>query len=98
MIFGEFEKLAREFFEQQTEVLFRKMKSYGTNEDCLNNLKDAADQLGLDPKQILLVYMHKHWSAIVNYTHRGVQSEPIAERLHDLANFCILFHAIVEDS
>lgn len=76
----------------------KKGKDYAGDEDALANFKAAAEQLGLDPKQIWAVYAHKHWSAVMSYVKHGqVESEPIEGRIHDVILYCFLLLGLIHD-
>lgn len=59
----------------------------------LANFDDAAAFLGLEPRQVLGVYLYKHMASVLAYCQHGtLESEPIASRLADVINYCLLLH------
>lgn len=67
--------------------------------DVLANFKNVGKKLGLDAKQVLLVYMDKHQDAIANYikTNGQSESEPIRMRIIDNINYLFLLYGLIED-
>ena len=90
----EFREHISGFMEEMNTLLTRKGKDYSEDDDRLSNFKNAP--FGAFPT--FGIYMHKHWCSIQNYLKRGqLESEPIEERLLDLANYCLLLHAYITE-
>lgn len=90
------QKLTR-FFNECEEILEKKGKDYNPQGVPFSELYNTAVKLGIKPEQVLAVYMDKHWNAIVSHANRGqLESEPIRERLKDLANYCALYAVMLE--
>lgn len=86
----------KKFFEECMEVLKSKGMDYDSGVDSFSGIKGTAGRLRLKPEQILIVLMDKHWSAILSHAERGqLESEPIRERLKDLANYCALYAVMI---
>lgn len=68
------------------------------SEDVLANFKRIGDRTGMDPLQVLDVYLLKHLDSITAYSNKSIdQSEPIAERFADAINYLLLkFSLLVE--
>lgn len=57
----------------------------------LKNFYTSAERLGLEPRQVLAVYMNKHISAIETFLQKGqVESEGIEGRIADAINYLLL--------
>lgn len=94
----EMDALLERVFGEVRNLRATKGKDYAGDADVLNNFKQAAQQLGLEPEQIWAVYAHKHWSAVVSYCRNGqTESEPIAGRIMDIITYCTLLLAMVEE-
>lgn len=76
---------------------------YASDADRLANFKEAGKRLGLTPEQVLLVYLDKHYSAVVNYVKDMIagknrpRSEPIGGRADDMVVYLMLFKALLEE-
>lgn len=69
------------------------------SKDVLKNFKSVAERTGLDPKQVLGIYMMKHQDAIANYIKSNGQSEsePIKYRIIDNINYLLLLWGLIQD-
>lgn len=73
------------------------------NEDVLANFKRGSALVGVMPLTCLFIYMSKHYDAVATYVRDQEtgrdrpRSEPIAGRLDDLINYCILAKAIIAE-
>jgi hypothetical protein len=67
--------------------------------DALANFKEGGEDIGVPPEKVCWIFMNKHYQAITNYIKTGGQSEsePIAERLKDLINYCVLMQGIINE-
>lgn len=93
-----FTEMVESEFGQLLKLLEQKGNDYAGNEDVLANFKRNADRLGLEPQQVLGVYMNKHLDAIFTYIREGeVHSEPIEGRIHDAINYLLLLLAMVRE-
>lgn len=90
-------KLAN-FFEDCLTILENKGSDYNPSGIAFSEIRAEAADLGLKPEQVMLVLAGKHWGAIKTYVKTGkLTSEPIKERLKDLANYCALMSVLLED-
>lgn len=86
------------FFSECGDILKKKGADYNPEGVPFSEIKATAAKLGIKPEQVLTVYMDKHWNAIVSHAKRGqLESEPIRERLKDLANYCALYAVMIGD-
>ena len=70
----------------------------GGNADRLNNFKDSAKLLDIDPETVWAIYFMKHIAAIMTYVKDGkVQSEKIEGRIDDAINYLYLLEGLIED-
>lgn len=75
------------------ELCRTKGVEYAGTEDKLANFKKTAVECGLDPMQVLYIFMNKHYNAIQSYVrNKKVFSEPIVGRIRD----CQLYLALLE--
>lgn len=59
----------------------------------LKNFYTASERLGLTPRQVLSVYLHKHLTGIETFLQYGkVESEAIEGRIADTINYLLLLH------
>lgn len=66
------------------------------NLDRLNNFTSGATALGLQPRQVLAVYLYKHLTAVLRYLKEGqVESEPIEGRIVDCINYFLLLGKMI---
>lgn len=97
----QFADLIRSARAVQDEILAAKGRDYtaGTDhaEDRLGNFKSLAKRLGLTPMQVWAVYFAKHADAVLAYAKGQTESEPIEQRLHDVANYALLGLGLVEE-
>ena len=98
-----FNDLVRETIDELEKLLIVKGGEYAGSEDRLANFKRGAQLTGATSLQVAFIYASKHYDAISTYVrkdaagHQQVLSEPIAGRLHDLINYCILMKGIIEE-
>lgn len=89
----------REKFIADTFSLSDKKRIEYTEGNHLNNVlynfEAIAKELGLEPMQVLSVYLNKHISSLRNFFKYGtVHSEPIEERVKDIINYLLLMVAM----
>lgn len=98
-----FRQLFREFISELETLSNLKGGEYAPNADRLENFKRNAEELGLTPFDVWAVYAGKHWDAVRTFVRDQREGrerprlEDIGSRAHDLALYCILFLALVED-
>lgn len=92
------DRLKAFFVQDCMEILEKKGKDYNPNGVAFDEIYAEASALGLRPEQYMCVLMSKHWGAIKKFASTGnLTSEPIKERLKDLANYCALMAVMMED-
>ena len=98
-----FNALVESTMRDTLQLLVVKGGEYAGSEDRLANFKRGAALTGATPLQVAFIYASKHYDAITTFvrdnaagTHRE-RSEPIAGRLDDLINYCILMKAIIQE-
>jgi hypothetical protein len=73
-----------------------KGEEYSRTLDQLANFKRQADELGVGPITILMVYLNKHLDAIKHHARHGITlSEPIEGRIDDAILYLTLYKALV---
>lgn len=99
----EFQFLFNSFIKELETLSNLKGGEYAPNADRLENFKRNAEELGLTPFDVWAVYAGKHWDAVRTFVRDQREGrerprlEDIGSRAHDLALYCILFLALVED-
>lgn len=93
------ERVLADFEKEMESILVSKGPSYsgavdGTA-DRLANFKRCGVAIGTTPVQALWLYALKHVDSISTWVRTGHESEPIRGRLLDLANYCVLFAALL---
>ncbi len=87
-----------DFFIECHKIIEQKGKDYNPSGVAFDKLKEEAEILGMSPEKMLMVYMSKHYAAIQTYVQKGqVETEPIRERLKDMANYCALMAVLIEE-
>jgi len=91
-----FNTLRKDLISESNKVMNQKGKSYAGDKDVFTNMKSIAEDLGLNPMEVLKVYAHKHNSAVNNYYDCGdVSPEGIYQNCIDKLNYCIMEIALV---
>jgi hypothetical protein len=90
------------FFERTISEILATSKSgqkeYALNEEAFDNFNRLAQDLKLDRKAVLFVYMKKHIDGIVSYIngHKS-QREDVRGRIKDVIVYCMLLWAMIEE-
>ena len=65
--------------------------------DRLSNFYRIAEELKIDPKMVLWVYLKKHLDSIACYIKNGKEysEEKIEGRIHDARNYLVLLNGII---
>ena len=65
----------------------------------LANFYRIAEQLNIDPKMVLWVYLKKHLDSIVCYIkhNKEYSEEKIEGRIHDARNYLVLLNGIIQE-
>jgi hypothetical protein len=95
-----FEEFVLEVMHKDLLELCRtKGVEYAGTEDKLANFKKTAAECGLDPMQVLYIFMNKHYSAIQAYIkNKKVYSEPITGRIRDCQLYLALLEGLIIDA
>ena len=74
------------------EIFATKGHDYAGEGDRLANFKRIGLRLGLSPKMVCLVYIHKHLDALITDAQEGgVKGEPVSEKLKDIVAYAMLY-------
>lgn len=93
----EFMKIHDEFTSKMREICAVKNRDYSVRGRVLD-FGPTAQELGVTELAVWGVYFLKHVRAILNYVRDGrVCSEPIENRLLDVANYCVLLQALIHE-
>ena len=85
-------------FNECREILEKKGADYNPDGVAFSEIRQEAADLGLRPEQVMLVLAGKHWVAIKTYVKtERLATEPIRERLKDMANYMALMAVMLED-
>ena len=96
-----FNQIVEATIRDTASLLITKGGEYAGSEDRLANFKRGAVLTGATPLQVAFVYTSKHYDAIATFVRDNAagayreRSEPIAGRLDDLINYCILMKALI---
>ena len=96
----EFQETKKYILEKAQNIMDAKQPEY-TNKsiDVLNNFKQTAKSIGIEPMQVWAVFFNKHIQAIL--THSGnpnmKQAEPIDSRYADALNYLFLGFSLLID-
>lgn len=73
-------------------------KEYARNSNGLSNFDNLAEELQLDRKQILWIFLKKHYDGVLSYIN-GYQSqrEDVRGRINDMIVYLVLLRAMIED-
>lgn len=84
------------FLDECKDLMTQKGKDYNPTL-YFKEVCETADEVGISPVHVLWVLARKHIGAIIRYMKDGqVASEPIRERLKDLANYAALIAVMLE--
>lgn len=99
MTIDDFTVLWNRMCKEEEKILITKGVEYSGKEDRLANFKRLAMDLGMDPKQILWVYLVKHLDSIRSYIRMGksYSTETIESRIHDARNYLALLNGLIQD-
>ena len=91
------QKLFKELIKEEADILNRKGAEYASDEDANANFKKRAEDIGIDPKQILWIFLSKHLDSIKSYIKKGkeISDEPIVGRINDARNYLFLLHCLI---
>lgn len=96
----EFQETKKYILEKAQDIMDAKQPEY-TNKsiDVLNNFKQTAKSIGIQPMEVWAVFFNKHIQAIL--THSGnpnmKQAEPIDSRYADALNYLFLGFSLLID-
>jgi hypothetical protein len=96
---NQFALLMERIFESCTDTREAGQKEYAGGEDAFGNFNRLADELGIDRKKILWVFLTKHRDGVVSYIngHKS-QREDVRGRIKDMIVYlCLLWGMVNED-
>ena len=100
-----FKKLLTQQLETLQQLTAGKGEEYARSDDQLANFKRQAAEFGLQPEQVLAIYLNKHLDSIKTYikhktpTSVYALSEPIEGRIDDaILYLCLLKAMVVEQN
>ena len=97
MTIEERNKFLKVFFKSCEEVLETKGRDYTPDGIAFSDVIDTANDIGITPEKVLWIAMKKHISAVKSYVKYGrLESEPIKNRLIDIANYAALIAVLLE--
>ena len=67
--------------------------------DRLANFYRISEELSIDPKTVLWVYLKKHLDSIACFIKKGKEfsEEKIEGRIHDARNYLVLLNGIIQE-
>jgi DNA-binding SARP family transcriptional activator len=92
--------LFKAIVKEEMDLLTRKGAEYASDADALANFKKRAEDIGIDPKQILWIFLSKHLDSIKSFVKKGkeISDEPIAGRIQDARNYLFLLHCLIDEA
>lgn len=97
MTVEQFETNARQFLSAESDVLSSKGIEYSAGDnDRLKTFKDIASIVGLEAKDVCMVFLLKHIMSLSKYVSGNAKptTESFEERVHDARNY-LLFLAML---
>jgi hypothetical protein len=100
MKWQEQQALFKAMVKEEAELLNTKGLEYASDADALANFKKRAEDVGVDPKQILWIFLSKHLDSIKSYIRKGatISNEPIEGRVNDARNYLFLLICLIKES
>lgn len=91
--------LFKAIIKEEMELLNKKGAEYASDDDALANFKKRSDDIGIDPKQILWIFLSKHLDSVKYFIKKGqvVSSEPIEGRIQDARNYLFLLQCLIHE-
>lgn len=98
MNWNEHKRLFDKMIDEETDLLYKKGLEYAGDTDSLGNFKDC-DDIGIDPKQKLWIFLSKHLSSIKSYIKNGTEysTESIEGRINDARNYLALLYMLIQE-
>lgn len=93
-----YDVILRGIQKKELEVSVAGRKEYAQGDDVFSNFNALSRELGMDRKQILVVYAKKHWDGIMSYLrgHKS-QRENVRGRIKDLRMYLAILWAMIEE-
>lgn len=95
-------KVLEPTFKNLLELMHVKGGEYAGDNDRLANFKRNATKLGVEPELVLMVYLHKHYDAIMQHYEdhfitkiNRPRAENIEGRIDDVINYFILYKGLL---
>ncbi len=101
MNFKQRQEIIERFFKERTKLMFDKGGEYSKGKEDINfNFKDVAERLGLNPYQILMVYLEKAILSIEKWIYDGKLSsgETIHSRIKDALNYLDILESLIQEN
>lgn len=96
---GEMQSVMDKVFDECRALRTAGQQEYAhRDENAFANFERVAERLGLDRKQVLLVYVEKHLDGIHSFVqgHRS-QREDVRGRINDLITYACLLRGMIEE-
>lgn len=90
----DFEDFVAFSVESEKQIRLKKGKEYSGDSDVLSNFREVGQEIGITKEQVCLVYMLKHWRAIVSSIRNCQPSVESRTRFQDLRNYLYLLEAL----
>lgn len=83
-------------FEEELALMKQGNDEYAGGANAFGNFQRLADQLGLEPEVILMVYAVKHLDGIMSYVNGyDSQRENVTGRIKDLRVYLAILNAMI---
>ena len=94
-----FNEIVEETLKKCTDLLVVKQAEYNLTADRFDSFKRGAGLTGWKPDQVLLGYLTKHLSSMIEMINSDKQftREKVDEKLGDILNYILLLRGLWED-
>lgn len=93
---SDFKLLVEATVERIWGLIGSKGEEYARDDDQLKNFKRSADEAGILPEQVWLIFYNKHIDSIKHYLKTGQKpSEPLESRIDDAILYLLLLEGLL---
>jgi hypothetical protein len=96
---AQFNKFIRDTFDRDILDTNKSGQSeYALSEDAFDNFNRLAAEMGIDRKQVLMIFFSKHRDGVISYLkgHKS-QREPVQGRIKDMIVYLFLLWGMIEE-
>jgi hypothetical protein len=95
----EFQTIQKQIFDEVLQMCVTKGQEYASNSDRFSNFKEVAKDIGINPVQVLMVFVTKHIRSIEQYVRTGktLSNETTHSRIIDIITYMTLLEGLIRD-